>query len=146
MPYVPLLALGCFDLRWLHTINELNYSFNLFKHTARNPIKICHNNCNNCKKMETKSFAYSTRKGTKTPITLQTNTTIVNQETCISKYQNCGAQYVGYSMRQLRERFIEHRTTYESPVGITWHVTISMNSYSKSSPKHQPMRPIQNYG
>ena len=30
---------------------------------------------------------------------------------------SCGAQYVGYSMRQLRERFIEHRTTYESPVG-----------------------------
>ena len=67
--------------------------------------------------METKSFAYSTTKGTKTPITPQTNTTIVNQETCVSKYQNCGAQYVGYSMRQLREKFIEHRTTYESPVG-----------------------------
>ena len=105
---------------------EPDYPFNLFKHISqnyRNPVKRCNKKCNNCTKMETKSFAYSTTKATRTPITPPPpnqnyncmSRNIVYLITC--KYKNCGAQYVGYSMRQLRERFIEHETTYESPVG-----------------------------
>ena len=51
---------------------EPDYPFNLFKYTSQNyrkPVKRCNNKCNNCKKMETKFFAYSTIKATKTPIT-----------------------------------------------------------------------------
>ena len=117
---------GLFRLRIAQQIIEPNYPINLFKHTSqnyRNPIKRCNNKCNNCMKMETKSFAYSTTKATKTPITPRPpnqyyncmSRNIVYLITC--KYKNCGAQYVRYSMRQLRERFIEHETTYESPVG-----------------------------
>ena len=91
-------------------IIEPNYPFNLFKHTPqnyRNPVKQCNNKCNNCMKMETKSFAYSATKATKTPISPPQPNQHYN---CMSrnivyltmcKYKNCGAQYVGYSMRQL---------------------------------------------
>ena len=82
---------------------------NLFTHTTqnyRNPIKRCNHKCNNSKKMETNSFAYSTTKVTKPPITQPPMNQYYNCKfrnvvcliTC--KYQNCGAQYVGYTMRQ----------------------------------------------
>ena len=29
-------------------------------------------------------------------------------------YENCGAQYVGYTMRKLHERLFEHKTAHES--------------------------------
>lgn len=72
--------------------------------------------------METKSFAYSTTKITKTPITQPSpnqyyncrSRNIVYLITC--KYQKCCVQYVEYSMRQLRERFFEHKTSKQSPV------------------------------
>ena len=92
---------------------EPNYPFNLFKHTTqnyRNPIKRCHYTCNNCKNMETKPFA---TKKTKTPITLPKPNQHYNCKTrntvylITCKYQNCGGQYVGYSMRRLQQRFIE---------------------------------------
>ena len=91
---------------------EPNYLFSLFKHTSqnyRNPVNRCNKKCNNCMKLETKSFAYSATKGTKTPTTPSppnqnhncTSKNIVYLITC--KYKNCGAQYEGYSMRQLRD-------------------------------------------
>ena len=107
-------------------ITESNYPFSLFTHTTqnyRNPIKRCNHKCNNCKKMITNSFAYSTTKATKTPITQPPmnqyynckSRNVVYLITC--NHKKCGAQYVGYTMRKLRERLIEHRTTNESPVG-----------------------------
>ena len=104
---------------------EPDYPYNLFKHTTqhfRNPIKRCNNECSICKQLETKTFAYSTTRTTKTPITPPPinkhynckSRNVVYLITC--KEQTCGAQYVGYTMRQLKERLTEHKTNTNSPV------------------------------
>jgi hypothetical protein len=55
------------------SITEPNFPFNLFKHASqnyRNPVKRCNNKCNNYENGNyNASFAYSTTKATKTPIT-----------------------------------------------------------------------------
>ena len=104
---------------------EPNYPFNLFETTSqnfRNPIKRCIKTCSICTKLETKSFAYSTTRSTKTPINPPPpnqnfncqSRNVVYLITC--RYKHCGAQYVGYTMRQLRERRIEHKTNYDSQI------------------------------
>ena len=103
---------------------EPNYPFNLFDNTSqnyRNPIKPCKKTCTMCKQLETKSFAYSTRR-TKTPINQPPPNKYFNCQsrnvvyliTC--KYKNCGAQYVGYTMRQLRKRVEEHKLNHDSQI------------------------------
>jgi hypothetical protein len=128
----------------------------------RNPVKRCNKKCSNCMKMETKSFAYSTTKATRTPITPPPpnqnyncmSRNIVYLITC--KYKNCGAQYVGYSMRQLQERFVEHKTTYESPVGrhclalnhfdkLTIQILTQIPAPSERNPEINPAHRVKNF-
>ena len=100
-----------------------NYPFNLFQDTSqnfRNPIKRHHKECQLCKQLNTKSFVISTTRPTRTPIDPPPphqyynchSRNVVYLITC--QYKNCGAQYVGYTMRKLHERLYEHKTTYES--------------------------------
>ena len=102
---------------------EPNYPFNIFQSTSqnyRNPIKQHGKSCTYCKQLKTKSFATSTTRSTKIPIDPPPpnhyhncqSKNIVYLITC--KYENCGAQYVGYTMRKLHKRLFEHKTTWES--------------------------------
>ena len=102
---------------------EPNYPFSLFQDTSQNfrdPIKRHHNECQICKQLNTKSFVISTARSTKTlidPLPPQQyynchSRNVVYLITC--KYKNCGAQYVGYTMRKLHKRLYEHKTTYKS--------------------------------
>ena len=101
---------------------EPNYPFNLFKHTSqnyRNPVKRCNKNVTTVRNgnqilcLQHNKSNQNPNNATPTKPKLQ----LYVKKYSISKYTYCGAQYVGYSMRQLRERFTEHETTYKSPVG-----------------------------
>ena len=102
-----------------------DYPFNLFdssSQTYKNPIKRCNKTCEVCKTMNTKFFAHSTTRSIKIPINppppnshynCQT-TNVVYLITC--KETNCGAQYVGYTMRKIKQRLNEHKTNLYSQV------------------------------
>ena len=105
----------------MNQITPSTYS-NIPPKIIETPSKDTITNATTVRKWKLNPF-YSTIKATNTPIIPPPpnqyyncmSRNIVYLITC--KYKNCGAQYVGYSMRQLRERFIEHEMTYESPVG-----------------------------
>ena len=102
-----------------------NYPFNLFENTSqnfRNPIKRHNKTCEIYKQLNTTSFAYSTTRSTKTPINTPPQNKHYNCQTknvvylTTCKFKNCGAQYVGYTMREIYKRLCEHKTTYESAI------------------------------
>ena len=64
---------------------------------------------------------------------------VLNHMPC--QYTNCGAQYVGYTMRELNERLFKHKTTHESPlqrrIKITYHSNL-MYKYLHQAPTNEP--------
>lgn len=102
-----------------------DYPYSIFKSTLqnfRNPIKHCCKACIVCLLLETICFAESTTLKLKNPITLPNPKQIFNCKTknviylITCKTPGCGAQYVGYTTRQLMFRVTEHLSNDNSPM------------------------------
>ena len=114
------------SLSQVNPTHEANsYPYSLFKpsqQSFRNPIQPCKPNCNICKHLSTQTFVQSTLKKTKHPIHLPRETEHFNCQTSEVIYlitcnqTGCKTQYVGYTTRQIRHRFIEHLTDTHSPI------------------------------
>ena len=92
-----------------------SYPFNLFnksKQAFRNPTKRCSSNWNTCKHLSTQTFVQSTLKKTKHPIRLAATNEHYNCNTKEVVYlltcnnASCKTQYVGYTNRKIKYRFI----------------------------------------
>ena len=104
-----------------------HYPLNVFTITQqayRNPTSKCSNHCIICKQMKSNTSAISSLKKTKHPIDFPEPDQHYN---CLTKdvvylitcnHKGCKAQYIGYTTRAIKCRFIEHLTDPNSPVFI----------------------------